>query len=319
MMKFELCFEIGKTGTYVLPELMLADAPDSDWEEADNLRFEYRYSFMPAGVITRLIVRLHDSIHEGLVWKNGVQLEIDGTRIRVVADNLNRKIAIRAEGKNRVGALAVVRHEIEHIHSTLNAPDVVEMVPCICSECSASSDAPHFFAYHRLEKFLSKGKVEVTCDLSVEDVSIPCLLQGVDFANARQPRAWDVFLSYCLKDAAVIHEIVEDLQARGIRYWIDTEQVEPGDDVHDKIVDGLRRSRHVMPCFSNNQLESGWACAEYKAILNEVIAGRTKQKVVPLVLDDFDGEIPLLVKNFACSRRSDPEEYERLLSVLTRR
>ena len=128
-----------------------------------------------------------------------------------------------------------------------------------------------------------------------------------------------MFISYRLKDAAVIRDIVGDLRARGIRYWIDTEQVEPGDDVHDKIVDGLRRSRHVMPCFSNNQLESGWARAEYKAILNEVIAGRTKQKVVPLVLDDFDGEIPLLVKNYACERHSDHEGYERLLSVLSRR
>ena len=109
------------------------------------------------------------------------------------------------------------------------------------------------------------------------------------------------------------------MRARGIRYWWDKEQVEPGDDFHDKIVDGLRRSRYVMPCFSKSQIRSGWVRAEYKSILNEVIAGRTNQKVIPLVLDDFDGEIPLLMKNYRSEHRSDAEGYERLLKVLARR
>ena len=319
MMKFELCFEMGNTGTYIVPELMSADPPDSDWESGNNLDFEYRYAFMPAGIITRFIVRQHENIHRNLVWKNGVQLEIDNTRARVVADNLNRKIVVRIEGKNRVGALAVVRNEIEHIHRTLNAPDVSEMVPCICSECRASEGRPHFFPYDRLEKFLSKGKTEVTCDISVEDVSLLKLLQGVDFSSVREPREWDVFISYSSEDADVILEIVGDLGSRGIRYWWDKEQVEPGDDFHDKIVDGLRRSRYVMPCFSRSQAKSGWVRAEYKSILNEVIAGRTKQKVIPLILDDFDGEIPLLMKNYRSERHSDAAGYKRVLDVLARR
>ncbi|MCK4819733.1 GTP-binding protein, partial [bacterium] len=68
MKKFELCFEIPKTQTYIVPELLKPGKPEFEWDYADNLRFEYRYEFMPAGIITRFIARTNDICKEEIYW-----------------------------------------------------------------------------------------------------------------------------------------------------------------------------------------------------------------------------------------------------------
>ncbi|MFC2140671.1 leucine-rich repeat domain-containing protein [Acidobacteriota bacterium] len=128
---------------------------------------------------------------------------------------------------------------------------------------------------------------------------------------------WDVFISYSSKDFSIIKKIVDDLKQIGIRYWWDEEQLQPGDSISEKIEDGLKRSRYMMPCFSHNQKMSGWCRAEYTAILNKVISKSTKQKVVPLIIDDLKHEdIPLLMGDYKYERLSDPRGYEKLLQIL---
>ncbi len=313
MKKFELCFEIGRsTREYVAPELMAADAPFFDWNNADNLFFEYHYEFMPAGIITRFIVRQHMNIYMETYWRNGVLLEYDNTRVQVIADPLNRKIRIRAEGRNKIGSLAIVRNEIDYIHESLNNPDAREMIPCICSECS-NAKLPHFFEYKKLEKFLDKEKSTITCYESAEDVLIEELIMGMTDSS----QEWDVFVAFASEDFPVVREIVNDLKRHGIRYWLDDEQILPGDSISQKVENGLLNSRFVMPCFSRNELKSGWVRAEYSAILNRMLSGNTGQRVVPLILDDLeDSEMPPLLSDIRYERYSDVRGYDKLLRRL---
>ena len=173
MKKFELCFEIPKTQTYIVPELLRPGKPELEWDYTDNLMFEYRYEFMPAGIITRFIVRTHDICKEEIYWKNGVILKREKTEALIVSERLNRKIRIWISGKNRKELLAIIRREIDYIHKSLNYPDVKEMIPCICSEC-ARAEQPYFYDYKTLCRFRAKGKI--ACEKSTEDVSIEKLL-----------------------------------------------------------------------------------------------------------------------------------------------
>ncbi|MCP4344129.1 MAG: TIR domain-containing protein, partial [Desulfobacterales bacterium] len=312
MKKFELCFEISRTRDYVAPELMAADTPGFDWNSADNLHFEYHYEFMPAGIITRFIVRQHMNIYKDTYWKNGVLLEFDNTRIRVIAEPLNRKIIIRAEGRNKTGALAIVRNEIGHIHDTLNHPEVREMIPCICHECR-NTETPHLYEYSILQKFRDKGKTTVTCNKSVEDMPIEELIMGI----TNSPQEWDVFIAFASGDFPTVSKIIKDLKSHNIRYWLDDEQILPGDSVSQAIENGLLNSRAIMPCFSRNQLKSGWVRAEYSAVLYRKFSGKTEQKIVPLILDDMDDtEMPLLFGDIRHERYSDPQGYKKLLHSL---
>ena len=63
MMRFKLCYEIpGRPKHYIAPQLLELNAPDYPWDDSANLILRYRYEFMPKGILTRLIVELHEYI-----------------------------------------------------------------------------------------------------------------------------------------------------------------------------------------------------------------------------------------------------------------
>jgi len=175
MKKFEICFQLGRSQNYIVAELLRPAKPDFEWDYVGNLRFEYHYGFMPAGIITRFIVRMVD-IHKGeLYWKNGVVLEREETEAVVISERLSRKIRVWIRGEDKKGLLAIIRHDIDYIHETLNRPDVKEMLPCICGECKGSTE-PHFFSFSDLMKLRRKGVRHMQCTKSGQDVSIEGLL-----------------------------------------------------------------------------------------------------------------------------------------------
>jgi small GTP-binding protein len=180
MKKFELCFQIGDSGEYIVPELLPPSTPTAlEWNYADNLRFEFHYDFMPSGILTRFIVITHHLIFRDSYWKNGVILKRSDTRCLVISDPFNRKIQVWVDGEDKADLMAIVRERVEYIHGTLNHPAVKEMLKCVCSECERS-DEPFFFEYATLKKFYFKGKGEIPCSHSAEDVSIERLLGGIE-------------------------------------------------------------------------------------------------------------------------------------------
>ena len=71
--KFDLCFKLeGERETYRTPIHLPNVAPEYDWDMSNNLQFRYQYSFMPKGMLSRLIVKMHNYIEDGLVWNEGV-------------------------------------------------------------------------------------------------------------------------------------------------------------------------------------------------------------------------------------------------------
>jgi len=95
--KFELCYELppvnGQRQGYLAPQLLPVDEIDYEWRTHDNnLRFEYRYDFMPKGILSRFIVKRHQDIAQAtdaqghpqqVHWRYGVLLEWEGTRALV--------------------------------------------------------------------------------------------------------------------------------------------------------------------------------------------------------------------------------------------
>lgn len=177
MRRFELCFQLGDSQDYIIPELLSAKPPSFTWNGNNDLRFEYHYDFMPAGIITRFIARTNELIEGDLYWRNGVVLSWEGTRALVTSEPLNSKIRVAVVGEDKKGLLSVVRREFAYIHKTLNDPDAKQMIPCICEKCQSGN--PSFYEYQRLRKFFARGLKEVPCDNSAEMVSIERLLTGV--------------------------------------------------------------------------------------------------------------------------------------------
>ncbi len=61
MIQFEMCYQVDKAKPYVyiVPEMLPESGPsDYRWQAHNDLPLQYRYDFMPKGLLTRLIVRL---------------------------------------------------------------------------------------------------------------------------------------------------------------------------------------------------------------------------------------------------------------------
>jgi internalin A len=176
MKRYKLCFELRDKTGYIAPNLLPEDKPkDLSWDYSENLFFEYRYTFMPAGLLSRFIVETHAIIKDTNYWKRGVLLEYEETIALIVEDYIGRKINIAIDGQHKTGLLNTIRIFFNEVHKDIKALVPIEMIPCNCSKCQYST-TPYYFKYSVLENFLKNGRHEIPCEESTKDVSVKQLL-----------------------------------------------------------------------------------------------------------------------------------------------
>jgi TIR domain len=158
-------------------------------------------------------------------------------------------------------------------------------------------------------------------DLVVQQTTIPLTEAPVKQPDEAEPKFdFDVFLCHAGADKQTVREISAIFASHGITYWLDEEQIVYGDRITEKIEDGLNRSRYTVPCISSNLAKSGWARAEYGAILNAELTGDASQVVVPLVLDDSGSEsVPLFLRDKSRAYYENKTEFARFLQFLRQR
>lgn len=103
---------------------------DIPWEDADALKFQYRYETLPDSVISRFIVRMNQYITKQYYWKNGVFLHSGENRAKIKADLVDRKIFISIIGREqtRRAFLAVIRSAFDEINSNFKI-EIKQMIP----------------------------------------------------------------------------------------------------------------------------------------------------------------------------------------------
>ncbi len=180
MLKFELCFQVPDQSQYIVPQLLPPHPPQYDFNSDNVLNIEYRYDFMPRGLMTRFVVQMHTYIKDqDLIWKEGVILERLNTVAIVTEDYDQRLIKIQMTGERRQEMLAILSDEFDRLHASYPQQlKVRKMIPCNCSECRQSTQ-PHLYDYRKLRKYLSKNRESIVCDKSFEDVQIKGLLEGI--------------------------------------------------------------------------------------------------------------------------------------------
>ena len=200
---FEVAYRIpGKKDEYIAPQLLSLTQPNYRWDKIDALYFRYFYPFMPKGIITRLIVRLHEAIKyekgKGLVWRTGVVLEKNGCIAKVEETKIvatgQQVIAIEILGNNANRKLLLydICSTIEGIHKdSFSKINFERQIPCNC-DCCKTLEQPGFYNYSELIKYLNKGIEKIRCKVEVEnELIVKLLLQDifdVDFTQI-QPHA----------------------------------------------------------------------------------------------------------------------------------
>lgn len=102
---------------------------------------------------------------------------------------------------------------------------------------------------------------------------------------------YSCFISYSHKDKPFARRLHDQLQARGIRCWLDEKQLLPGDDMHDMIDRGIRHWDKVLLCCSETSLNSWWVDKEMDRAINkeERLWKERGKKVLSLIPLNLDG------------------------------
>lgn len=169
--KFDLCFEIGQ-GEFLIPRLLPVDEVEHNWDSVPgNMRFEFRYKFMPKGILARLIVKMNSDIFQEKYWRYGVILEYDKTYAIIREKYFENKITIELKGYNKREFLFLIRKSINEIHKDFNKLEVNEMIQCNCDDC-ASRNSPHFYEFNLLRRYESNNISKIRCPISLAEVPV---------------------------------------------------------------------------------------------------------------------------------------------------
>lgn len=176
--KFDLCFELPNNG-YLAPRLLPVDEVEHAWESLpENMRFEFKYKFMPKGILTRLIVKMNSDIYDNKYWRYGVILESDGTKAIIREKYFENKISIELTGEHKREYLFHIRKVINEIHRDYNKINCSEMIPCNCSHCRTVL-TPQFYPFELLQRYELKDIPEIRCNLSLDMVNVASLTSDI--------------------------------------------------------------------------------------------------------------------------------------------
>lgn len=180
MEEFKLCYSLDAEHVMV-PDLLPKEQPDFSWDPEGAIAFLLEYDFFPRSVMPRFIVEMNGDIVDRVCWRTGVLLreKVFNSQALVIADNVDKKIAIVVKGGQKREYLACIRKVFADINGSFEQIGAVEKVPCGCGEC-VGNKKKHYFDYALLIKRKLKGGNTAICGKSAEDVSIDLLLEGVD-------------------------------------------------------------------------------------------------------------------------------------------
>lgn len=171
--KFDICYSLGDSETYITPILLPSDKLKL-WDKKTNLHFRYKYSFMPLGIFSRLIVRLNQKIDNNMKWETGVRLvnteRTSFAEVQKTMDNSTGQqvidIKISGEVDERKSLLSFIRSELRQIHKDFLNINFDENIACICTKCKElvhSKKSPSFFDYNKLKNKVEKGRYFEEC------------------------------------------------------------------------------------------------------------------------------------------------------------
>ena len=126
-----------------------------------------------------------------------------------------------------------------------------------------------------------------------------------------------IYVSYSHHDRPLVERIVARLEEDGHQVWIDTQSLVPGDNILQKMEQGLEAADVLLVVVSRNSLRSEWVQREFSAIaLREISDGQ--QRIIPVRIDKADVPAYLAARVYIdLSDQFEAGDFEAGISVLS--
>lgn len=189
LIEFKVAFSTKQNKSeYILPTLLESIPLESIRTDVSCVTLEYEFSFMmPRAIVNQLSANLSNYISidtntgSERVWNNAVDFLYEGqTKCQVLEDFYNRKIIVRASGKDARGLMMLVKDSLDSITSSYKGVKYEVKIPCTCSDCQKLGANRNMYKYNDLIRWYNeKGRLVVFCNESGSNISIHELLNDV--------------------------------------------------------------------------------------------------------------------------------------------
>jgi hypothetical protein len=119
-------------------------------------------------------------------------------------------------------------------------------------------------------------------------------------------KTFDIFLSYKSEDAPEVERLRDALLGRGVRVWLDKNQIRPGDLFAQALENGLSSSKAVGLVVTPESVRSEWVKGEYYRALS--LANKGSLQLIPLMFRDC--ELPGFLADRQYVDFRDPTRFE---------
>ncbi|MEO0685449.1 MAG: COR domain-containing protein, partial [Cyanobacteria bacterium J06649_11] len=300
MKRFELCYDldisekalvfgwfpIDKIGKkYIAPQLLDIDPPDLNTKFINPSSLRYSYEVMPPGIVTRLIVRLHSYIKDGVVWKEGVLLHWQDTTALITLDQIKKQVLIQAEGSDAKLLISIIRNNLRAIHDSFNSLIYKTEIPCPCKDCRYGA-VKYYFSLEVLKKMMLRNRKELICHESGEYVSVINLLKDLEEFRRqdRVSREITIYTLYSKEDKAIKENLevaLLSLKNYGINLN-DPSRILPGALRENIVQSDVEKADIVVLLLSANFISSRLFSSE---LVNSLIqnAKRDRVRLLPIL------------------------------------
>lgn len=290
MENFQLSFTVEQHNTFLIPELLGNSAiyDDIDFNNK-SLNFRYKYNFLPAGIMTRFIVKAHkflvDKNGTKVCWRKGALLKSKDTLCLVSLEDgiLEKYIDIKVIGENRrykSEFLTIIRRLFEEIHNSITKISLVELVQCNCSD-----DCDYLHEYKYLLRLEEIGESKERCKKTLKEVNVLSLLDGIELKAERGRKLVEINFSPTINnnnnnnisvsnDNNLSNETSISIEVKNTLQELQGNTNELLEEVPDEAKEDVERINKALKAIENietkEELKKSGALSKIKRVLEEL-------------------------------------------------
>ena len=135
-------------------------------------------------------------------------------------------------------------------------------------------------------------------------------------SQATPGSTFDVFISYHSADKPWVEKLKAELLGRGVKVWVDFDQVLPGDRFAEALERGIQASRCVALVVSSGSLQSEWVKEEYYRALGLANTPGRQARLIPVLIESVS--VPGFLSSRSWADFRDPEKFQENVERLCR-